>query len=152
MSTTTTLTISESEWTVMRALWTLDTATSRELIDAVCQSTNWKEGTVKSLIARLTDKNYLIKDTAQSPFIFKASLSEPEAQHLRLMSAIAPICHTRRGQAIITLIQQLELSQQDCTNLIELLTAKKIQAPTHLQCQCPVGQCHCHQISERNCC
>ena len=152
MSTPQNLTISEAEWSIMRALWTLGTATSRELIDAVRQSTDWKEGTIKSLIARLTDKDYLFKDTQQSPFIFKARIDEPTAHQLRLQAAMTPICTTKRGKALLGLIQQLELSQQDCADLVTLLTTKQQHSPTKLTCHCPIGQCHCHHPSERNGC
>ncbi len=50
-------TISDAEWQVMRLIWSQPRLTSREIIDQLQQTTSWKEGTIKSLMNRLMQKN-----------------------------------------------------------------------------------------------
>ena len=44
--------ISEAEWRLMRVVWTQPGITSRQLIDTLSASTDWKVGTIKSLLSR----------------------------------------------------------------------------------------------------
>ncbi|MCB2621774.1 BlaI/MecI/CopY family transcriptional regulator, partial [Listeria monocytogenes] len=44
------VTITESEWMVMRAIWTMGHATSRELIDAMYELEGWSASTTKTLL------------------------------------------------------------------------------------------------------
>ena len=45
--------ISEAEWRLMRLVWTMPGITSRQLIDTLSASSDWKVGTIKSLLSRL---------------------------------------------------------------------------------------------------
>ena len=47
------VTITDSEWMVMRAIWTMGHATSRELIDAMNELEGWSASTTKTLLHRL---------------------------------------------------------------------------------------------------
>ena len=44
------VTITDSEWMVMRAIWTMGHATSRELIDAMNELEGWSASTTKTLL------------------------------------------------------------------------------------------------------
>ena len=50
------VTITDSEWMVMRAIWTMGHATSRELIDAMNELEGWSASTTKTLLHRLIQK------------------------------------------------------------------------------------------------
>ena len=45
--------ISNAEWEVMRVIWTLGQATSRQLIEIMEVKQNWKPATTKTLLGRL---------------------------------------------------------------------------------------------------
>ena len=51
------VTITDSEWMVMRAIWTMGHATSRELIDAMNELEGWSASTTKTLLHRLIQKH-----------------------------------------------------------------------------------------------
>ena len=48
--------ISDSEWLVMRVLWSRGAATANEVVDELASETRWKPRTVKTLITRLMRK------------------------------------------------------------------------------------------------
>jgi BlaI family penicillinase repressor len=51
--------ISESEWTLMEALWESSPQTASELTKTLRASTNWAENTVRTLLTRLVEKGAL---------------------------------------------------------------------------------------------
>lgn len=53
------VTITDSEWEVMRAIWTMGQPTSRELIDAMAELQGWSDSTTKTLLHRLIKKRRL---------------------------------------------------------------------------------------------
>ncbi len=51
--------ISDSEWSVMEALWESSPQTASELTKTLQPTRNWAENTVRTLLARLVDKRAL---------------------------------------------------------------------------------------------
>lgn len=51
--------ISDSEWTLMEALWESSPQTASELTKTLRASTNWAENTVRTLLTRLVEKGAL---------------------------------------------------------------------------------------------
>jgi BlaI family penicillinase repressor len=51
--------ISESEWSIMEALWESSPQTASELTKALRASMNWAENTVRTLLTRLVEKRAL---------------------------------------------------------------------------------------------
>ena len=52
-------TISNSEWEVMRIIWTLEPVNSTKVIQELQAKKNWSESTIKTLLRRLVKKNLL---------------------------------------------------------------------------------------------
>ena len=48
--------ISESEWLVMRILWSKGASTANEIVKELTGKTKWKPKTIKTLITRLMKK------------------------------------------------------------------------------------------------
>ncbi|MGX7091796.1 CopY/TcrY family copper transport repressor [Hutsoniella sourekii] len=136
--------ITDAEWEVMRIVWAQEGLTSREIIDRAQSVTNWKEGTLKSLINRLVSKNILVNKGQKRPAEYFPSLSQSKATQEELADIFGRICNKKAGMAIQDLIQQASLSRADCQALIDTLETKKQTAPEEVPCQCPTGQCQCH--------
>ncbi|WP_236585115.1 BlaI/MecI/CopY family transcriptional regulator [Companilactobacillus farciminis] len=52
--------ISSAEWQIMRIVWTLKHVTSSEIINLMQKKQTWSDSTIKTLITRLTKKNFLV--------------------------------------------------------------------------------------------
>ncbi|MGX7106357.1 BlaI/MecI/CopY family transcriptional regulator [Hutsoniella sourekii] len=72
--------ITDAEWEVMRIVWAQEGLTSREIIDRAQSVTNWKEGTLKSLINRLVSKNILVNKGQKRPAEYFSSLSQSNSR------------------------------------------------------------------------
>lgn len=51
--------ISDSEWEVMRVIWTLGQTTAQEITSILGDSMDWKPATVKTLLGRLVKKEVI---------------------------------------------------------------------------------------------
>ncbi|UUX32816.1 CopY/TcrY family copper transport repressor [Fundicoccus culcitae] len=139
-----TVSISDAEWEVMRVVWASNYMTSREIIDTLMAIKDWKEGTIKSLLNRLIQKEAIAKDTSTTPYTYYPTISLVEATQQRSDDLVSQTCTRDRADIIQHLIDTNELSQDDIQNLMDSLQNKLKTAPTSVTCQCPAGQCHCH--------
>ena len=146
MQTTTPVTISEAEWEIMRVVWANVSATSREVIDILGEKMGWKESTIKTLIGRLVDKEALKTQKDGRKFIYTANLSETDTVKSYSEDILSRVCNKHNGLVISHFIEDAELSQLDIEDLIQLLEAKKANAPEVVPCHCVPGQCECHLV------
>lgn len=51
--------ISDAEWVVMEAVWSLGGGTAAAIIETLADSTNWNHRTIRTLLRRLVDKEFL---------------------------------------------------------------------------------------------
>ena len=138
------LNISDSEWEVMRVLWAQSPLTSREIINRVLDILDWKEGTVKSLINRLVNKENIRKVKTDTVLTYEPTIMEHEANYLKVDKMMTSVCTKERGNVMGHLIDKNTLSQDQIQAMINQLQEKIQTAPEEVQCECLAGQCHCH--------
>lgn len=136
--------ITEAEWELMRILWAHPNSTSREVIEIAQSFLEWKEGTIKSLLNRLTKKGLVTQDTKTRPYTYLPRQAQMQANKKMFLKQLNRVCTKKRHQILETLIEETELSQSNCQVLIDLLTTKKENSPKRVACQCHPGQCDCH--------
>ena len=128
--------MSRAEWQVMRIIWTLGQATSKQVIDFLEKKTDWKAATIKTLIGRLQKKNFLQADETKRPYVYQPLISEDEAIHDSVNDLFDNLCCMRKGYAIKDLIDNSEISKSDISAIIETLNQKKATAPEVVECDC----------------
>lgn len=133
---TETETMSKAEWQVMRIIWTLGEATSKQVIDVLVKKTDWKAATIKTLIIRLQKKNFLKADEATRPYVYQPLIAEDKAIHQSVNNLFDDLCCMKKGQAINDLVENSEISQNDIATIIATLTKKQQTAPTTVDCNC----------------
>ena len=129
-------TMSKAEWQVMRIIWTLGQATSKEVIDILERKTDWKSATIKTLIVRLQKKNFLKAEETKRPYVYKPLINEDLAIHQSVNNLFDNLCCMRKGQAIKDLVQNSEISQSDISDIVEALNDKAKTAPEEVECNC----------------
>ena len=141
--------ISQAEIEIMRVVWHNQPLTSRQIIDTLIPISDWKEGTIKSLINRLIQKDWLIQDARQRPYIITSRMPAQEVLWDRIFQEYQLVCTKERGQLLYDLINETNLNQEDCQKLKQLIEEKSAIAPQTVTCQCPKGQCTCHTIHKK---
>lgn len=141
------VTITDSEWEVMRAIWTMGQATSRELIDAMNELEGWSDSTTKTLLHRLIKKNAVEQIGESRPFTFKAVVGEKESMSAAADDLFDHMCAMRAGSTIAQVIKTRELSKSDIEELQQSLAQKAKDAPEMVQCNCLPGKMTCEEDS-----
>ena len=137
------VTITDSEWMVMRAIWTMVHATSRELIDAMNELEGWSASTTKTLLHRLIQKQAVTQHGGSRPFTYKPVVGEKESMAAAADDLFDHMCAMRAGSTIAGVIQSRELSRADIANLQAILAEKAKTAPEEVQCNCLPGDQTC---------
>ncbi len=70
--------ISDSEWEIMRVIWTLGQTTAQEITQILADSMDWKPATIKTLLGRLVKKRSDLDRTRRKKFIYHPAVSEME--------------------------------------------------------------------------
>lgn len=138
------LAISAAEWEVMRVVWAEEALTSRQIIDTMMSLSDWKEGTIKSMLNRLTKKGVLTQKTTVTPFLYSSSISLEEATLARTDEIMSHTCNLERANVVQHLLESQTFSKAQLLSLMETMQEKLLSAPEKIKCECAPGQCQCH--------
>jgi CopY/TcrY family copper transport repressor len=133
--------ISPAEWSVLRVLWTEESATARRLSDLLLNQRGWSGSTVKTLLARLEKKGIVRAQKAEHTrgYVYRPLIDEKTAAIGRADAVFDDTCAMQRGQVLLHLVSRLQLSQADIAALEQELEKKKADAPKSIRCDCEKG-------------
>lgn len=137
------LKISDSEWEVLRVVWTNPNCDAHLVSDVLGESKNWQKSTVKTLLSRLVKKDALQTTKVSNKFIYTPLVSEEEVIVSATETLFSHICAKKIGQTIAEMITSCELTAEDY-QLIQDALAQKETVET-IKCNCIPGQCHCKE-------
>ncbi|APX71279.1 CopY/TcrY family copper transport repressor [Companilactobacillus allii] len=141
MLETTNINITDAEWRIMRVIWALDTVTSRQLINVLGDSMDWKPATIKTLLRRLSDKGIIKSKKDGKKFIYSAVMDESRTVDLASKKFFNQVCAKKVGSAVAYIIDESELTQDDIDNIQSKLNQKK--AVESINCNCVPNNCDC---------
>jgi CopY/TcrY family copper transport repressor len=143
--------ITDSEWEVMRVVWTLKEVTSKEISKVLEDKKEWKPATTKTFIGRLVKKGMLHTEKTGNRFIYTAAVNEEESLKTLKSGLFTHICSRAVGKTIADLIAEATLSHDDIALLGEALQKKKKDAVEEIACNCVPGQCNCKKDQGMDC-
>lgn len=133
--------ISSAEWQIMRIVWTLNHVTSTEIINLMQQKQSWSDSTIKTLITRLTKKEFLSRKKEGGRYIYSATVSEQDTMDEYAESLFNDFCAHKTGSVLNELIDSLEISRNDIITLQKTLDEKVKTAPEKVNCDCLPNGC-----------
>ena len=128
--------ISDAEWQVMKIIWMRGEQTSTDLIAVLADRFDWSKSTIQTLLARLVEKECLIREKQGKSFIYSASLSQEEGTHLIVKDVREKVCSRRIKQVLTDLITECDFTLVDLEDLEEVMSKKKASAVTEVNCNC----------------
>lgn len=128
--------MTKAEWQVMRIIWTLGGSTSKQVIDVLKRKTDWKQATIKTLIVRLQEKQFLKADVSSRPYVYYPEISEDDAINQTVNNMFDNLCCMKKSEAIGDLVDSSDISKSEIQKLIEQLENKKKNAPEQVMCDC----------------
>jgi len=137
--------ITDSEWEIMRVVWTLNKVTSKQIIDVLQEKKDWKPATTKTFLGRLVKKRMLNTEADGKRYLYSAVVNEEKTIRNVTNSFFNQICSKEVGKTIAGMISEAVLSFDDIALLEEALEQKKKNAVEEVTCNCVPGQCQCQE-------
>jgi len=118
--------LTDSEWTVMRAVWEASPdgrrgVSAREVLELVVDETSWAYSTVKTLLTRLVEKGALGERKRANTSVYAPRLTEPQARRTAVSSLVDRAFGGTFGSLFQHLLAEEELSPEERRELQELL-------------------------------
>ena len=128
--------ITNAEWEIMRIVWTLGAATSKQISQVMAVKKNWKMATTKTLLGRLVTKNYLETTRQGRAFIYRPTVDEQATINQLLEADLRTICQMHTGRSLAEILRKFTFTKHDLQVMQDILQAKMADAPTELPCDC----------------
>ena len=114
--------ISDSEWEVMKVIWSKNEVTSNEIIEELKEKKIWKNTTIKSLINRLLKKEAIGFKKDGKEYIYYPLVSEKVCIREESKSFLQKVFNGSINEMILNLVNNKELSESEIKELKEILT------------------------------
>lgn len=135
-------TISDSEWEVMRIIWTLEPVSSTQIIQELQAKKDWSESTIKTLIHRLVKKNLLNTKKEGRHFVYSAKINQTQVMAEAAQELLDRMCYMHKGEVLLQLLTNSPISKSDLEKIKQEITAKEKSAPDKVPCNCLPGKKH----------
>ena len=117
--------ISDSEWLVMRVLWSNGSITANEVVEQLAGETHWKPKTVKTLINRLVKKGAVSFDRDGRQYRYHATVSRAECVRKERVSFVQRVYGGTTKPMLAAFLEDAELSAEDIAELKRILEEKE---------------------------
>ncbi|MGT2888188.1 CopY/TcrY family copper transport repressor [Streptococcus didelphis] len=138
--------ISDSEWEVMRVIWAQGPVKSSAIIAVLEKKCNWTPSTIKTLLGRLVEKNYVHSSRSGRAYLYQALIDQNSFQKEMVKECLNKICSRQVGSVLLSLLEDLPMTQKDILAFQKLLAKKEKSATETIPCSCSPGQCQCRAI------
>ncbi len=114
------VTLSQSEWRVMEALWT-GPKTLMELVRELGASAGWAKSTVTTMVRRMEEKGLLSYELQGRAKLFRAAVRREDVVAAETESLLSRAYHGSVGLLVNALAEQQQLSRSDIEELYAIL-------------------------------
>lgn len=116
--------ISESEWVVMRVLWSKNPLSAQEVFEQVDATTKWKPKTVKTLIDRLVKKGAVKYEKDGRRYLYYPAVGRDECITTERKSFIKRVYGGISKPMLAAFLEDAKLSAEDIEELKDILEQK----------------------------
>jgi BlaI family penicillinase repressor len=114
--------ISDAEWDVMKVVWDHGPLTSGDVVKRLAEEKHWKPRTVKTLLSRLVQKGAVaVAEDEGGRFLYSAKVARELLARREAKSFLARVFDGAVAPALVHLIQESELSQEQIRELKKIL-------------------------------
>ncbi len=120
--------ISDSEWQVMKVIWSQTSCTANQVVQALAERTDWQPKTVKTLINRLVNKaaiGFEIDREDKKTYHYFALVSETDCVRAESQSFLKRVFNGSPNIMLANFIKEYKLTPEDIDELKRILDEKK---------------------------
>lgn len=116
--------ISDAEWVVLKAVWSLQAATAREVVEKIGRGTDWKPKTIHTLLGRLVRKGAVASTKLGREYVFKPLLGERECRLAASRSFLARVFDGEIAPFLSCFLERTRLTRKEIEELKKILEDK----------------------------
>lgn len=128
--------ISDSEWEVMRIVWTLGETNTKQILNELQAKKDWTDSTIKTLIRRLVQKGWLNAKQDGRQYIYTATVNQTEMMYNEAKTLLNRMCDMHKGEVILKLLEDSPVSKGDLMKMKKEISQKEKTAPEMVPCNC----------------
>lgn len=117
--------IPESEWKVMKVLWTHSPLSASEIIAALSHTEDWHPNTIKTLLSRLHKKKVVGVEKQKNLYLYRPLVSEADCVRMESESFLQRVFGGAVKPLLMHFAQQRKLSSEDLEELRKVLKQKQ---------------------------
>ena len=117
--------ISDAEWTVMKVIWQLKSATAKQVVEALAAEADWKPKTIHTLLSRLIQKGALVSEKPGREYIFEPLVTEQACCLAASRSFLDRVFDGGIAPFLACFLEQKKLSRKEIEELKNLLEEKR---------------------------
>lgn len=116
--------ISDAEWLVLKAVWSLGAATARQVVEKLAGETDWKPKTIHTLLTRLVQKGAVASAKSDREYLFTPLVSEQECRLAASRSFLSRVFDGEIAPFLSCFLERTRLSQKEIDELKKILEEK----------------------------
>ena len=113
--------ISEAEWLVMEAIWSLNGGTAADIIEELAKSTTWNHRTIRTLLKRLVDKGVLAQERQGAGSVYRALVQRNARVRREGKSFLERVFAGDTNSLLLHFAKEAKLGPEKLARLRELL-------------------------------
>lgn len=117
--------ISEAEWEVMKVLWANSPMTANDVIQALVAYKDWNPKTVRTLLARLVEKEALAYTQNGRVYSYYPLIHEEDCVRFETRSFIQRIYGGALKPMLVNFLKEENLSEKEIDELKKILDERK---------------------------
>lgn len=117
--------ISDAEWDVMNVVWDDHPIAASDVAERLVGTKDWSDRTVKTLLGRLVRKGALGFRTAGRRYLYHPKVTRDDCVRARSRSFIERVFGGAASPALLHLVRETDLSDDDIAELRRILGEKE---------------------------
>lgn len=120
-----TLKISESEWEIMKIIWTKAPVASSEIVNQLSEQHAWHSRTIRTLLDRLVKKGAVAIKNDGRRNLYHPEISREECVRAESASFLERVFGGQPTEMLAHLVKETRLSSEDIKKLKQMLKDKE---------------------------
>lgn len=118
------ISISESEWRVMKIVWSNSPRTLPEILDRL-KETDWSKTTIQTYLARLVKKGALSTKRQGKGYLYYPAVSESDCQLAESRDFLRRVYDGSLSKMVMGFVENGNLSNEELSELKNLITQQE---------------------------
>ena len=117
--------LSDAEWDVMQVIWSQGRVTAADVISAIAEQKGWNHRTVRTMLSRLVDKEFLTYEAEGNRYVYKAHVTRRRCARSEGRSFVNKVFGGDVNSLLLHFVDDSDLDADDLNKLREALKSKK---------------------------